>query len=629
VDPATVAGAIRLLNGSTLVASTVTLSLSGIVADILPSLPLAPLTTYELAVGTSLRNSAGEALESPTFVSFTTVESVHTTTFVVTHIGPVVADQPVNFAVTVKGGDGNILTDYSGTLHFASSDPLAQLPANYAFLAGDRGRHSFTVTFETAGDQTVTVTDAFTTPIVGGATVTVSPLPAPLSLEYFDFGYQTVNTVSAPKRITVTNNRTAPLSINFGMTDIDWPDFQQTNDCPSVLPVGATCTLSVTFKPNVIGARVGQVLLDNAWGVTMADVATPALSVAIASDATGTIGRFLYVANAESNNVAIYGINNDGTLTSRGTIGAGTAPSALTVDPSGSFVYVANFASNDVSAFAVAPDGTLISRGRIEAGSGPISVTVAPDPTGRFGRFLYVANSGSIRGPTPSTVSMYRIDASTGALTALVPAAVDAGVAPSSVSAHPSGRFAYVAHGDFYLGYFFSGTTVDAYAVDQQTGSLTALQSGMTLDWPTFEVTPPSLVFDPSGRFVILASGHAGATLSVDAASGGLAVTGRLSNNQVNAAVAAFDPSGRFAYAVTASRGDGYANTIWAYTVASDGVLVPTVSPSTPTGSSPTSMAIDPSGKFAYVANSGSKSISIYSIDSATGTLTLIGTIGL
>jgi YVTN family beta-propeller protein len=43
---------------------------------------------------------------------------------------------------------------------------------------------------------------------------------------------------------------------------------------------------------------------------------------------------------------------------------------------------------------------------------------------------------------------------------------------------------------------------------------------------------------------------------------------------------------------------------------------------------SPTSIAIHPSGKFAYVTNSGSNSVSMYSIDSATGALTLIGTIG-
>jgi YVTN family beta-propeller protein len=46
------------------------------------------------------------------------------------------------------------------------------------------------------------------------------------------------------------------------------------------------------------------------------------------------------------------------------------------------------------------------------------------------------------------------------------------------------------------------------------------------------------------------------------------------------------------------------------------------------TGLSPTSIGIHPSGKFAYVTNSGSNDVSMYSIDSATGTLTLIGTIG-
>jgi YVTN family beta-propeller protein len=45
-------------------------------------------------------------------------------------------------------------------------------------------------------------------------------------------------------------------------------------------------------------------------------------------------------------------------------------------------------------------------------------------------------------------------------------------------------------------------------------------------------------------------------------------------------------------------------------------------------GLSPTSIAIDPSGKFAYVTNSNSNDVSMYSIDAATGALTQIGTIG-
>jgi DNA-binding beta-propeller fold protein YncE len=45
-------------------------------------------------------------------------------------------------------------------------------------------------------------------------------------------------------------------------------------------------------------------------------------------------------------------------------------------------------------------------------------------------------------------------------------------------------------------------------------------------------------------------------------------------------------------------------------------------------GTSPTSVAVHPSGNFAYVTNSASNDVSMYSIDGATGALTLIGTIG-
>jgi DNA-binding beta-propeller fold protein YncE len=44
-------------------------------------------------------------------------------------------------------------------------------------------------------------------------------------------------------------------------------------------------------------------------------------------------------------------------------------------------------------------------------------------------------------------------------------------------------------------------------------------------------------------------------------------------------------------------------------------------------GLAPSSIAIAPSGEFAYVTNSGSNDVSMYSIGT-TGTLTLIGTIG-
>ena len=637
IDPSTLSGAVQLLNGSTVVAGIVTLSPSGLIANFAPDSTLAPRTSYQLVVDTTLRNSRGESLDSAVHVVFTTgVTLLRAATFDVSAVpGSVEVGEPVPYTISAKDASGNIATDYAGTLHFASTDSRAQLPENYAFVPGDRGSHTFTVIFETAGNQTVSVTDAAINSIKGSSTLTevVVPGDEPLGPGYFSFGYQTVNSVSAPKRFTVRNTARTPFAItSLGFTDLDWYDFQQSNDCPTVLPPGASCTVSVTFAPTEIGARVGQLLVNQIWGVSVSGASIPVLSMAVAPDPMAKSGGFLYAANAESNNVSIYGINLDGTLTPKGTVSAGTTPSALTLDPSGAFVYVANFSSDDVSEFSVSADGTLASRGRIAAGSGPLSVAVAPDASGRFGRFLYVANAGSKLGATRSTVSMYSIDGGTGALTALAPAAVDAGVAPWSVSVHPSGRYVYVASGGYYPGDngAYSGTTVEAYGVNPN-GTLTALPVGMTVDRQGFPlssiISPTSMVFDPSGKFAILATGHGGSSYSVDGTTGALAFKGFLSKTGMNVTAAAVDPSGRFAYTTSAlSRNFTTSNVISAYIIGGDGVFTPAASSPATTGLSPTAVVVDPSGRFAYVANSGSKNISAYAIDSTTGTLTLIGT---
>ena len=43
-------------------------------------------------------------------------------------------------------------------------------------------------------------------------------------------------------------------------------------------------------------------------------------------------------------------------------------------------------------------------------------------------------------------------------------------------------------------------------------------------------------------------------------------------------------------------------------------------------GTSPVSVTVDPSGKFAYVANYGSDNVSVYTINASTGALTAVGT---
>jgi hypothetical protein len=71
------------------------------------------------------------------------------------------------FTVTVKDAFGNVATNYTGTVTFSSSDPLAALPADYAFTAADAGAHTFTAALKQAGTQSLTVQDAAAATVTG------------------------------------------------------------------------------------------------------------------------------------------------------------------------------------------------------------------------------------------------------------------------------------------------------------------------------------------------------------------------------------------------------------------------------------------------------------------------------
>jgi hypothetical protein len=74
-----------------------------------------------------------------------------------------VATAGVPFSATVRAVDqfGNNAADYAGTITLTSSDPLATLPAPYAYVTKDAGQHAFTgIVLRTVGPQTVRATDS-------------------------------------------------------------------------------------------------------------------------------------------------------------------------------------------------------------------------------------------------------------------------------------------------------------------------------------------------------------------------------------------------------------------------------------------------------------------------------------
>ena len=83
------------------------------------------------------------------------------------------------------------------------------------------------------------------------------------------------------------------------------------------------------------------------------------------------------------------------------------------------------------------------------------------------------------------------------------------------------------------------------------------------------------------------------------------------------------DPAGRYLYAANVTGGDDLSS----YSITpSTGAL--TLASTAGAGAFPLSVAVDPAGQFAYVANENSDDVFVYSIDATTGALKSAGVFG-
>ena len=421
---------------------------------------------------------------------------------------------------------------------------------------------------------------------------------------------------------TLTINGTnfvAAAMVNFGGT-ARTTTFVNTTQLTAAIPAAAIAsagTPAVTVTNPAPGGGTSNAVN---FTVTSGGTTNPATwsSLVVAPDSSGKFGKFVYLTNSSSNNVTIYSIDPaTGSLTATGSIPAGTSPQSVAVDHSGKFAYVANGGSNDISMYTInSTTGALEPLGTVAAGSAPIFVTVHPS-----GMFVYVANEGS------NDISTYTITA-TGTLEALGQTA--AGVVPTSITVDPSGKFAYATNADpnnaFELN--TNNGNISMYNIDATTGVLT---SNGTIPAGIY---PRSAGVDPSGKFAYVANcgdfernqGDV-AMYTINVTTGTLTSTGTIGAGSCPLSVVVH-PSGKFAYAVdTGSDGGPDIEGVSMYAINATGALT-SLGIVENTGYCPSSIAVDPSGKFAYVTNHCDNTISMYTIDLTTGALTLLGTIG-
>jgi DNA-binding beta-propeller fold protein YncE len=318
------------------------------------------------------------------------------------------------------------------------------------------------------------------------------------------------------------------------------------------------------------------------------------------------------------------------------------------------YAYVTTFGdSNNISAYSI--EGTTgaltpVVGSPYSAGATPLSVAVTP-----AGQYVYVANyasnnvsafsidatgglspagifpaglgpSGVTVDPTAqfvyvanrgsNNVSAYRIIEATGALDEHTSSPYPAGSQPVSVAVDPTSQFLYVTN--------LGSSDISAYSIDGIYGYLTEID-GSPFRQTSQEVDPRSVVVHPLGEYAYVANEGSVAGYRIDATTGALE---RLADSpyltqRSQAASVALDPTGRFAFVASMHISVGG---ISAYTIGpATGTLIGVSGSPYYSPRSPISVAVDPTGQYAYVANSnggGPGSVSGHRINQTTGQLT-------
>lgn len=194
--------------------------------------------------------------------------------------------EQVPITLTAKFSDGSVLdvTESSYVTYTSSNTAVATVNRHGMVTAAGAGSTTVTATYTLSGQQVQT-----TIPVNVRAPK-LSATPTALI-----FGNQNVGSGSAPQQITLSNTSDSPISV-IGIRASS--DFAETDDCvsSSPLPPSASCTVSISFVPAVVGARNGSVRIANNFNIIPATlqlsgtgIGQPATSTTLASSANPTV----------------------------------------------------------------------------------------------------------------------------------------------------------------------------------------------------------------------------------------------------------------------------------------------------------------------------------------------------
>lgn len=149
--------------------------------DVVVDKPLDAAVTQVSAQGVvswsgSSANTDDPETTSASDATATPITAPQVARFAVSTDATATAGNAVTVTVTALDAQDATVTNYAGTVHFTSTDSAAVLPADATLT---NGTATFSVTFKTSGDQTVSVADTVTNALAGDSdTVAVSAAAA-------------------------------------------------------------------------------------------------------------------------------------------------------------------------------------------------------------------------------------------------------------------------------------------------------------------------------------------------------------------------------------------------------------------------------------------------------------------
>jgi len=124
---------------------------------------------------------------------------------------------------------------------------------------------TFTATASSVTTQTIVTVTAMYNGVSTTATLTLNPNTTPLTVSptALSYGNQGINSTSASKKVTLTNNTGAIVTISsIAISGTDPADFtQSTTTCGQTLGLKKSCTISITFTPSALGARSAALII--------------------------------------------------------------------------------------------------------------------------------------------------------------------------------------------------------------------------------------------------------------------------------------------------------------------------------------------------------------------------------